>query len=579
MPGEDLLTLSNKRRNARDARVAKTERMATQARLARNARVPRVDLPRRAVLAVRGAKRAAPEDDEDDSLPPAGARPPRGVLRARRGRRAARGGEEEEELPGGEEEEEEEEEEEGSSSINSMLCDVDVSDEEMASGEEEEEEEVEEEEEEGYSEEEEEEELPSLLKVDQRAQRRGGSGHEQRRGGSGHEQRRGGGGREQQRGGGGRDDKPRKLYMPVDDGDMELDDTDDEEDDMREEGRVVALHRLQPRRLCPHGCGAMVWPEEGTVCCNGGKHILGPQYNPPIDADYMRILQEPHMSKDSRKLNNALAMGTQGTYPSKALGGLAWHEMYYAHLALQGTTYMVMYGTESNNAFDIHLLPRQLLLDGAEQDLGRHYSERLLQVRDYLGKNHPLARRLCAIADMPGRRIDMTPYMRIEAQDLRTSAMELALVSNGVMGTQDRQNRVLYFDMRRHEEGRPPTEVHRHNALYDLLMFPMLHEKGVGGFFIAKDSKVTSTTGAKLTLQAYTRAMLFQNPRLHYLGRLAQEYALVQHSRNVEDTMQYQRTGKLQSVLKRRRDLNPRPDQAVAGSRVGLTASVVGSRK
>ena len=262
----------------------------------------------------------------------------------------------------------------------------------------------------------------------------------------------------------------------------------------------------------------MVWPEEGTVCCSGGKHILGPQYNPLIDADYMRILQEPHMSKDSRKLNSALAMGTQGTYPSKALGGLAWHEMYYAHLALQGTTYMVMHGTESNNAFDIHLLPRQLLLDGAEQDLGRHYSERLLQVRDYLGKNHPLARRLCAIADMPGRRIDMTPYMRIEAQDLRTSAMELALVSTGVMGTQDRQNRVLYFDMRRHEEGRPPTEVHRHNALYDLLMFPMLHEKGVGGFFIAKDSKVTSTTGAKLTLQAYTRAMLFHNPRLHHLG-------------------------------------------------------------
>ena len=434
MPNEDLLSLSNKRRLARAAREAIAARKAATVRLQADVRRSaalsrRVELNRR-MLAVRGAERAAPEDDEDDNLPPTGARPPGGVLRAR-------SGEEDEEEDEQEEETEEEEEEEGSSSSNSMRCDVDVSDEEMASGEEDEEAE-EEEEEEGYSEEEEE--LPSLLKVDQRAQRRGGSGHEQRRGG---------GGREQQRGGGGRDDKPRKLYMPVDDGDMELDDTDDEEDDMREEGRVVALHRLQPRRLCPHGCGAMVWPEEGTVCCSGGKHILGPQYNPHIDADYMRILQEPHMSKDSRKLNNALAMGTQGTYPSKALGGLAWHEMYYAHLALQGTTYMVMHGTESNNAFDIHLLPRQLLLDGAEQDLGRHYSERLLQVRDYLGKNHPLARRLCAIADMPGRRIDMTPYMRIEAQDLRTSAMELAFVSTGVMGTQDRQNRVLYFDMRR----------------------------------------------------------------------------------------------------------------------------------
>ena len=40
-----------------------------------------------------------------------------------------------------------------------------------------------------------------------------------------------------------------------------------------------------------------------------------------------------------------------------------------------------------------------------------------------------------------------------------------------------------------------------------------------------------SSTGVKLSLQMYTRTMLSQNTRLHYLGRLAQEYALVQHSR------------------------------------------------
>ena len=73
--------------------------------------------------------------------------------------------------------------------------------------------------------------------------------------------------------------------------------------------------------------------------------------------------------------------------------------------------------------------------------------------------------------------------------------------------------------------------VDRHNALYDLLMFPLVHEKGVGGYFYARDgSSVQSSTGVKLSLQMYARAMLFQNPRLHYLGRLAQEYALVQHS-------------------------------------------------
>ena len=34
-----------------------------------------------------------------------------------------------------------------------------------------------------------------------------------------------------------------------------------------------------------------------------------------------------------------------------------------------------------------------------------------------------------------------------------------------------------------------------------------------------------------------------------------------------------------QSVLPRRRDVNPRPGQQVAGNRVGMSSSVVGSRK
>jgi len=215
------------------------------------------------------------------------------------------------------------------------------------------------------------------------------------------------------------------------------------------------------------------------------------------------------------------------------------------------------------------------------KDLGRDYAERLLRTRTYLRENHPLASCLYAIADVPGERVDLTPFMRIEAQSLRTSTMELAFVSSGVRRPEDHVNKVIYFDMRLHEQGLPPVAVDRHNALYDLLMFPLVHEKGVGGFYYPKGGDgVRSTTGAKLSLQMYTRAMLFQNERLHYLGRLAQEYALVQHSRNVEDTLNYQRfAGGLQAHLKRRRDMNPRVGQEGAGSRVALTASVVGSFK
>ncbi len=72
--------------------------------------------------------------------------------------------------------------------------------------------------------------------------------------------------------------------------------------------------------------------------------------------------------------------------------------------------------------------------------------------------------------------------MRIEAQSLRTSAMELAFVSSGVRRAEDHANKVLYFDMRKHEQGLAPVAVDRHNALYDLLMFPLVHEKGVGGY-------------------------------------------------------------------------------------------------
>ena len=46
--------------------------------------------------------------------------------------------------------------------------------------------------------------------------------------------------------------------------------------------------------------------------------------------------------------------------------------------------------------------------------------------------HYTLARHLCAFADVTGPKIDLNPYMRIEAQSLRSSAMELAHVSSYV---------------------------------------------------------------------------------------------------------------------------------------------------
>jgi hypothetical protein len=115
----------------------------------------------------------------------------------------------------------------------------------------------------------------------------------------------------------------------------------------------VEPHRLAARAPCKH-CGAPVWPSEGAACCSGGKHILGPAFNPPIDDEYLSMMQQPHFSHDSRLINSALALGSQCTAPSRAIGGLGFHEQHYAHLGLLGTAYLVLRNPHAgNNPFDV----------------------------------------------------------------------------------------------------------------------------------------------------------------------------------------------------------------------------------
>jgi hypothetical protein len=87
---------------------------------------------------------------------------------------------------------------------------------------------------------------------------------------------------------------------------------------------ITDLYQLQPLRKCTHGCGATVWTEEGTLSCSGGKHILGPEYNPPIAPEYLLLHQEPHMSAMSRYLNGALPLATGAALAVRAAGLRAW---------------------------------------------------------------------------------------------------------------------------------------------------------------------------------------------------------------------------------------------------------------
>ena len=80
-----------------------------------------------------------------------------------------------------------------------------------------------------------------------------------------------------------------------------------------------------------------------------------------------------------------------------------------------------------------------------------------------------MAMRLRPVADVPAERIDFSS-VRLEANSTHRGVMELAHVSSGVMAKEDSLNRVLYFDLRKHERGGlKPTSVSSFNALFELL--------------------------------------------------------------------------------------------------------------
>ena len=85
---------------------------------------------------------------------------------------------------------------------------------------------------------------------------------------------------------------------------------------------VIAEHNCGKREPCTL-CGALVWKDEdrNQLCCGRGRYILGPDLNPPITKEERAILLRVGMSRDSRIINNALAMGSISTEPSRERGG------------------------------------------------------------------------------------------------------------------------------------------------------------------------------------------------------------------------------------------------------------------
>jgi hypothetical protein len=328
----------------------------------------------------------------------------------------------------------------------------------------------------------------------------------------------------------------------------------------------VKLHYLGPRTKCKW-CPATLWPEEKkgvTKCCGNGKYVLGAQYNPPIDDEYLALLQLPHFSHNSRFLNDKLCFTAHGTFPSRQDGGLGWHDMGApAFVHLYGKVYTVFHDPHAGPSFlDSYQLGSEFVYDGAKNDLGVDFANQFREVRKYIKEVHPFAKKLPSIDKVSGDAQHLDITNKVIKIDAAPGGMDVAIVSSGVG---ENSSQVMYFDLGRHMRGElpKPIKVDNDSRLYELLQFPVLFPKGVGGYFHSikrRDAgphlQVKSTSGSVMTMHKYTKAMVFQNPVLGYAGRLMQQWLLSQHSREMETTLKFHSTKLQDRVVRRAQDKN-----------------------
>jgi len=131
--------------------------------------------------------------------------------------------------------------------------------------------------------------------------------------------------------------------------------------------------------LAQNASGAL-WPggKKGvSKCCGNGKYVLGAEYNPPIDEEYLALMQLPYFSYNSLFHNDKLCFTAHGTFPSRQDGGLGWHDMGVpAFVHLYGKAYTVFHDPHAGPSFlDSYQLGSQFVYDGAKHDLGVDFAE------------------------------------------------------------------------------------------------------------------------------------------------------------------------------------------------------------
>ena len=249
-----------------------------------------------------------------------------------------------------------------------------------------------------------------------------------------------------------------------------------------------------PRTVVPFGqhdighqsacgeCGAMVWPGErlNGKCCSGGKRVLGPNHNPPLDgaddksARYRALLENKRIGPLSRAANNRASFTSMGTVPKQEHGGRGFEYQSKerpAVLHVHGKTYHVfvpvdrdgpltrLAGGRTQEARQRLQLPAVFVVDGCEAARGggvhalrpSRDQRLILEVAEFIRDTSPLLTKYVALMNTSASADNAPPtHIRFQVDSAPASGgqVEVALVAAGVEAPA--QQRVLLTAVAEH---------------------------------------------------------------------------------------------------------------------------------
>lgn len=342
---------------------------------------------------------------------------------------------------------------------------------------------------------------------------------------------------------------------------------------------VLQWGATQNNRGAIHACKTcgvvLLTGERPGFCCGpkGNRFSLIPPL-PPLPAEYDAIINNPSISRLSRRLNlifSFAALESSHTFPTPGNPSF---------VAISGRIYhRVRGGSDANSAV------RWLLYDGFDLSSVPHNDSSIPQqwislLRDCLLRVNPLAHSLLFLHDLQAQDPDHFPSASVVIRD--TGASEIAAImcyDNTVLS--DISPRCLVISQRTGRDQYIPTI----SRLWEPLAYPLFFPSGTLGWGLV--GSIENPAGqyndrdfdAPTTQIWFYRARLLREPRFRIFGRLTNEYIVDMFTRELECRLNYVRSN--QSRLRSLEyDAALMNEESVEESEnIYLPASFLGSRR